>query len=269
MMPKDLAELRALIADLPSADAAMERAARAHDAQLTKPPGALARLEDIAAFLAAWQGVHPPRATDVRVLVFAGNHGIAARGVSAFPADVTAQMVANFSAGGAAINQLCAAVGARLDVEPLALESPTADFTVAPAMREAELLEAVAAGRAKVPKSADLICVGEMGIGNTTAAAAICHALFAGAAEDWVGAGTGVDAAGRERKAAVIRTAIAFHGRALDDPLEVLRRLGGRELAAIAGAVSPKPVNLTREDEPDASKTAWLGLTPRCRAPTR
>ena len=236
-MPKDLAQLHAVIADLPRADAAMEDAARARDAQLTKPPGALARLEDIAAFMAAWQGVHPPRAEDVRVLVFAGNHGIAARGVSAFPAAVTAEMVANFTAGGAAINQLCAAVGAHLDVEALDLDSPTADFTEAPAMSAQELLDAVAAGRAKVPKSADLICVGEMGIGNTTAAAAICHALFAGAAEDWVGAGTGVDGAGRDRKAAVIRSAIAFHGRTLDDPLEVLRHLGGRELAAIAGAV--------------------------------
>ncbi len=236
-MPKNLDELRALIADLPGPDEDMARAARARDEQLTKPRGSLARLEDIAAFMAAWQGRHPPRADDVRVLVFAGNHGVTARGVSAFPAEVTAQMVANFAAGGAAINQLCAAVGASLDVHAISLDAPTAEFTTAPAMSEAELLDALRLGMDKVADGADLLCVGEMGIGNTTAAAALSNACFGGAAEDWVGPGTGVDAEGLARKAAALRAAFDAHGEALADPVEAMRRVGGRELAAIAGAV--------------------------------
>ena len=232
-----LDDLRTLLADMPGPDEEMTRAAGRRDAQLTKPPGSLAGLENIAAWMAGWQGAHPPRADDIRALVFAGNHGVAARGVSAFPPEVTAQMVANFAAGGAAINQICDAVGIRLEVHPIALDDPTADFTRAAAMTEAECIDAVAFGMGKVPDDADLLCVGEMGIGNTTAAAAICLALYGGAAEDWVGPGTGIDAAGRRRKAAVASAAIATHGAALDDPLEVMRRLGGRELAALAGAV--------------------------------
>ena len=232
-----LDDLRTLLADLPGPDEEMTRAAGRRDAQLTKPPGSLAGLENIAAWMAGWQGAHPPRADDIRALVFAGNHGVAARGVSAFPPEVTAQMVANFAAGGAAINQICDAVGIRLEVHPIALDDPTADFSRAAAMTEAECIDAVAFGMGKVPDDADLLCVGEMGIGNTTAAAAICLALYGGAAEDWVGPGTGIDAAGRRRKAAVASAAIATHGAALGDPLEVMRRLGGRELAALAGAV--------------------------------
>ena len=236
-MLNGLDDLRTLLADLPGPDEKMTRAAGRRDAQLTKPPGSLARLENIAAWMAGWQGVHPPRADNICALVFAGNHGVAAKGVSAFPPEVTAQMVANFAAGGAAINQICDAVGIHLEVHALALDDPTADFSRAAAMSEAECVDAVAFGMDKVPDDADLLCVGEMGIGNTTAAATICLALYGGAAEDWVGPGTGIDAAGRRRKAAVASAAIATHGAALDDPLEVMRRLGGRELAALAGAV--------------------------------
>ena len=134
--------------------------------------------------------------------VFAGNHGVTAQGVSAFPAAVTEQMVGNFAAGGAAINQLCAAIGADLGVHALALDAPTADFTQAPAMDEVDFLDAVALGMAKLDARADLLCVGEMGIGNTTVAAALCRALYGGQAADWVGPGTGVDDAGVRRKAA-------------------------------------------------------------------
>ena len=236
-MLNDLDNLRTLLADLSGPDQEMTRAAWRRDAQLTKPPSSLARLEDIAAWMAGWQGVHPPRADDIRALVFAGNHGVAAQGVSAFPPEVTAQMVANFAAGGATINQICDAVGIRLEVHALTLDDPTADLSRAAAMSEAEFVNAVAFGMGKVPDDADLLCVGEMGIGNTTAAAAICLALHGGAAEDWVGPGTGIDAATRRRKVAAATVAIATHGAALDDPLEVMRRLGGRELAALAGAV--------------------------------
>lgn len=222
---------------LPGPDKASAEAAAARQARLTKPSGSLGRLEALAAWLAAWQGRHPPRLERLRIAVFAGNHGVVARGVSAFPAEVTAQMVANFRAGGAAINQLARAMGAELAVVPLALETPTADFTAAPAMSESELRQALDAGARSVETGLDLVCVGEMGIGNTTVAAALAAALFGGTGAEWVGRGTGVDDAGLARKAAAVDAALALHGAALADPLEALRRVGGRELAAIAGAV--------------------------------
>jgi nicotinate-nucleotide--dimethylbenzimidazole phosphoribosyltransferase len=123
------AALRAACLDLPPADAATAASAAARNATLTKPPGSLGRLEDLAVWLAQWQGRNPPRLDGIEVLVFAGNHGVVAQGVSAFPAAVTAQMVANFAAGGAAINQLAGVAGARLRVIPLDLDRPTADFT--------------------------------------------------------------------------------------------------------------------------------------------
>lgn len=233
----DLDAIRACCGDLPSGTPEMADAARARQAQLTKPPGSLGRLEEIAAHLACWQGRVRPKLDEVHVLVFAGSHGIAARGVSAFPAEVTAQMVANFRAGGAAINQLARSAGARLHVVDLEVDRPTRDFTAGPAMREDELLAAVNAGAMAVPEDADLICVGEMGIANTTAAAALAAALFGGGGMDWVGRGTGVDDAGLQRKAATVDAALARHSGALADPLAALQRVGGRELAAMFGAV--------------------------------
>ncbi|MFQ5958716.1 MAG: nicotinate-nucleotide--dimethylbenzimidazole phosphoribosyltransferase [Alphaproteobacteria bacterium] len=232
-----LDEVRGLMARLPGPDRAAEARAAEREARLTKPAGALGRLEQISAWAATWQGRHPPRVDDVLACVFAGNHGVAARGVSAYPAEVTAQMVANFETGGAAINQICAAVGARLKVLPLALDAPTADFTAGPAMSDGECAAAFAAGMETVEDGVDLLCLGEMGIANTTAAAALACALFGGEAEDWAGPGTGVDEAGLGRKTAAIELAMATHGDALADPFEALRRVGGRELAAIAGAV--------------------------------
>lgn len=231
-----LAHLKAACRDLPEADPGADEAARARQGQLTKPPGSLGRLEDMAVWLAGWQGREKPRLDRVEVIVFAGSHGITARGVSAFPAEVTAQMVANFSAGGAAINQLAHAAGAGLTVVPLAIDTPTADFTGAPAMNEAAFLAAVSTGYAAVSPDADLIALGEMGIGNTTAAAALAAALFGGTGADWAGRGTGVDDAGLQRKAAVIDAGLARHGERRDDPLGLLAALGGRELAAIFGA---------------------------------
>jgi len=222
---------------LPEADPSSAEAAAARQARLTKPPGSLGRLEALAQWLAAWQARHPPRLERVRVAVFAGNHGVVTRGVSAYPAEVTVQMVANFRAGGAAINQLARAAGAELVVVPLELDRPTADFTAAPAMSESELRAALEAGAGAVEAGLDLLCVGEMGIGNTTVAAALAAGLFGGSGADWVGRGTGVDDAGLARKAAAVDAALALHGAALADPLEALRRIGGRELAAIAGAV--------------------------------
>jgi nicotinate-nucleotide--dimethylbenzimidazole phosphoribosyltransferase len=230
------AELRAACLDLPAGDAKSAAAAARRDGVLTKPPGSLGRLEDVVVWLARWQGRALPRLDRVDVLVFAGNHGVVAQGVSAYPSGVTAQMVANFAAGGAAINQLAAEAGANLSVIPLSLDAATADFTREPAMDEAAFLAAVAAGQGAVPADADLICLGEMGIGNTTAAAAIAAALFGGGGERWAGRGTGVDDEGLARKRGAIDTALARHRPLLGDPLQVAAALGGRELAAILGA---------------------------------
>ncbi|MCQ4158821.1 nicotinate-nucleotide--dimethylbenzimidazole phosphoribosyltransferase, partial [Roseomonas sp. GC11] len=217
-------------------DEAAAAAVAAHQARLTKPPGSLGRLEELAAWMARWQRRAAPRLERVQVLVFAGNHGVAARGVSPYPASVTAQMVGNFSAGGAAINQLCRVAGATLRVVPLHLDTPTADFTEAPALSGEEFLDALRMGAAAIPEGVDLLALGEMGIGNTTAGAALCAALFGGTGVAWAGRGTGVDTAGLARKQAVIDAALARHPEARQDPLEAARRLGGHELAAILGA---------------------------------
>jgi nicotinate-nucleotide--dimethylbenzimidazole phosphoribosyltransferase len=230
------AELRAICLDLPSGHPAASTAVAQREARLTKPPRSLGRLEDIVAWLAHWQGHAPPRLDRVDILVFAGNHGVTKLGVSAYPAEVTAQMVANFAAGGAAINQLARAAGAQLRVIPLELNRPTADFTEGPALSEQEFLAAVNAGYEAVSPQCDLVCLGEMGIGNTTAAAAIAAALFGGGGACWAGRGTGVDEAGLARKRAVIDRALERHAALLHDPLAIAAALGGRELAAILGA---------------------------------
>jgi len=229
--------LRAVCLDLPSGHPAASAAVAQREATLTKPPKSLGRLEDLVAWLAHWQGHAPPRLDHVEILVFAGNHGVTKLGVSAYPAEVTAQMVANFAAGGAAINQLARAAGAKLRVIPLSLDQPTADFTQQPALSESEFIAAVTAGYDAVSPDCDLICLGEMGIGNTTAAAAIAAALFGGGGgERWAGRGTGVDEDGLSRKRAVIDRALARHAGVRHDPLAIAAALGGRELAAILGA---------------------------------
>ncbi len=230
-----LAELRALLSDLPMPDPAAIAAAEARNGQLTKPPGALGRLEKLAVWMAGWQGTEKPRADRPQIAIFAGNHGVAAKGVSAFPAEVTVQMVANFTHGGAAINQLAKAFGARLDVHALDLDHPTADFTEGPAMTEAEVVAALRKGFEAVDPQADLFVAGEMGIGNTTSAAAIATALYGGTG--WAGRGTGVDDAGLRRKEAAIAAGVERNRALLGDPLQVLRALGGREIAAMAGAI--------------------------------
>jgi nicotinate-nucleotide--dimethylbenzimidazole phosphoribosyltransferase len=231
-----LAALRAACLDLPAGSPAAAAAVVSREARLTKPSGSLGRLEHVVAWLAHWQGRSPPRLERVEVLVFAGNHGVTAQGVSAYPSGVTAQMVANFAAGGAAINQLARTADAHLQVVPLSLDLPTADLTLAPAMDEASFLAAVSIGYDAVPRESDLVCLGEMGIGNTTAAAAIAAALFGGGGARWVGRGTGVDDAGLARKQAAIDRALARHAAAVHDPLATAAALGGRELAAILGA---------------------------------
>lgn len=230
-------DIRRLLADLPAPDAEAVARCRAREQQLTKPPGALGRLEQISEWLAAWQGHYPPRTERTLVAIFAGNHGVVAQGVAAYPAAVTRQMVANFQADGAAINQICKTFDLGLKVFELALDHPTRDITVDAALDEADCAATMAYGMEATAEPCDLLCIGEMGIGNTTIAAAISCALFGGAPEDWVGPGTGVDDEGLRRKADAVRRAIELHRAHLDDPLEVLRRVGGRELAAMAGAI--------------------------------
>lgn len=232
-----VADFEKALADLPAADATTIAAAQARQAQLTKPAGSLGRLEELAVFFAGWQRREKPSIERGRVVVFAGNHGVTAQGISAYPAEVTVQMVANFEAGGAAINALAGAAGLELRVVALELDRPTADFTTAPAMTETECLAALSAGAGTVTPGLDLLVVGEMGIGNSTAAAALCARSFGGAAADWVGPGTGLDAVGVAHKAAVVERALSLHADAPRCPFETLRRVGGREIAAIAGAV--------------------------------
>ena len=233
----DLDAVRSLLRQLPGSDAAAAAACAERNAQLTKPAGALGRLEELAAWLSAWQGRHPPRLERVLILVFVGWHDIARHGVSAYPAEVTDQMVANFTAGGAAINQLAKLAGADLRVIRVADGRPAHDFTQAPAMSAHGCARAIAAGLDAVPADVDLVAIGEMGIANTTPAAAMAAALAGDPAARWAGPGTGLDRAGVDRKAAVIEAALALHRPAMTDPLEILRHVGGREHAAMLGAV--------------------------------
>lgn len=230
-----LTQVRDILANLAGPDMAAVAAAADRNGQLTKPPAALGRLEDLAQWYAGWRGVGRPVMECPQVVIFAGNHGVAAKGVSAFPPEVTVQMVTNFEHGGAAINQLSKAFGATMNVHALELDRPTKDFTQTAAMDADELLTALQTGWDAVDPQADLLVTGEMGIGNTTSAAAIAMALYGGAAQDWVGRGTGVDDAALTLKTEVVAQGVAKH--AGGDALDTLARLGGREVAAMAGAI--------------------------------
>ena len=204
--------------------------------RLTKPQGSLGRLEELAAWLGRWQGREAPRLDDVSVLVFAGNHGVVARGVSAYPASVTAQMVANFEAGGAAINQICKSVGANLRVIPLKLDAPTGDFTEEQAMTEAEFVEAVAAGydavrgkrRSRLPRR-DGHRQHHRRLGSCRGAARRRRRALGRARHRPRRCRLGAKARGHRRGAHPPRT---HH----TDPLAASMIFGGRELAAILGA---------------------------------
>lgn len=238
---------------VPDADAAAR--ATAHQGRLTKPAGALGRLETLAVQLAAWQGTERPSLQHVRACVFAADHGVAAQGVSAYPQAVTARMVANFLSGGAAASVLAREQGVVLEVVNLGTAQPvasgpglvnspiaamTGDFTRTAAMSAVQCDTALSAGRDAVRRAAGagarLFIAGEMGIGNTTAAAALAGGLLQLPATRLAGPGTGLAPDGVRHKAQVIERALALHGAHCTDPLEALRRLGGFEIAAIAGA---------------------------------
>jgi nicotinate-nucleotide--dimethylbenzimidazole phosphoribosyltransferase len=237
VVQNSFADIRNLIKSLPGPDERALAAVRAREVELTKPAGSLGRLEQIVEWLAAWQGSARPHVDRPLVAVFAGNHGVVAKGVSPFPQSVTKAMVANFASGGAAINQICKSFDLGLKVYELALEMPTGDITEVAALDEQNCVATIVFGMDALASGPDLLCLGEMGIGNTTIAAAIYCALWGGKAEDWVGRGTGVDDDGLKRKARAVADAVARHRDHLGDPLEILRRLGGREIAAIAGAI--------------------------------
>lgn len=239
-MFQTVAEFKSVLSTMQGPDVAVQSQAEARNGQLTKPAGSLGRLEDLAIWYAAWRGQARPRLDTVQIAVFAGNHGVTAQGVSAFPAAVTHQMVANFNAGGAAINQLAQVAGADLTVVALDLDRPTGDFTQCVAMEDADLAAALSAGWNAVDPTADLFVAGEMGIGNTTVAAALAAAFFGGGAEAWVGRGTGVDDDGLARKRAAVDAGLARHRDvvASGDALAILGALGGREVAAMTGAMA-------------------------------
>ncbi len=230
-------DIRHIIKALPKADEQSIAAVRARNKQLTKPPGSLGRLEWIAEWMAGWQGKAKPSVDRPLVCVFAGSHGVAERGVSAFPSAVNQQMLENFAAGGAAINQICTVYGLGFKVFDLAINLPTKDFVEEPAMDERSCVATMAFGMEAVANGTDLLAIGELGIGNTTSAAAIFAALYGGKVANWVGRGTGVDDEGLARKVAVVEAALERHKHLIHDPLEILRCFGGRETAAMAGAI--------------------------------
>jgi nicotinate-nucleotide--dimethylbenzimidazole phosphoribosyltransferase len=235
-------DFRALVRRMPGPDEAAAAKVRERDRRLTKPAGSLGRLEEIAEWLAAWQGRAPPAVHRPLVAIFAGNHGVAGRGVSAYPPAVTRQMVENFAAGGAAINQICLTHDLSLKVYDLALDVPTGDIVTGAALEETECAATMAFGMEAIAGT-DLLAIGEMGIGNTTAAAAVYAALLGGRGKDWAGAGTGLDDAGLRRKREAVDAALSHHTGHLRDPFEVLRRLGGREIAAMTGAILAARMN--------------------------
>lgn len=237
ILPEPYSDTDTLLHTVPDGDEDAVAAVRERDSQLTKPANSLGRLEELVEHLARWQRKSTPTMKNPMVAIFAGNHGVTKQGISPFPSEVTAQMVANFTNGGAAISQICALHELNLRVFELALELPTEDFTEAPAMDDRTCAATIAYGMEAIAGEPDLLCIGEMGIGNTTVAAALYAALFGGDGAEWVGRGAGVDDAGLKRKADVVDRGLKLHMAEPRHPLEVLARLGGRELAAMLGAI--------------------------------
>jgi nicotinate-nucleotide--dimethylbenzimidazole phosphoribosyltransferase len=227
-----------LSGSLTSPDAESEAVVRARVEQVLRPIGALQRLDDIAIWLAGWQGTSAPRAETVDCIVFAADHGVASNGVSAYPQEVTGAMVGALRDGAATAAVMCSVLGVRLSVVEVGVGRATGDITIEPALSSARFDECWAAGVEAVSglDRPDLLVVGEMGIGNTTSAAAVSAALFGGDAEVWTGVGTGVDGPALERKKAAVDAARQRVTHA--EPIEVLRQVGGSELVAIAAAVT-------------------------------
>ena len=229
--------LRGAIATVPGRDEEAHAAVTERAANILRPTGALARLDKVAAWAGGWQRTSSPAVRRPAALVFAADHGVTAAGVSKYPADVTGAMLAAYRAGKSTITAFAAVAGASVEAIDVGVGRPTGDIRYEPAMSPQRFDEAVAAGRDAVNAlDGDLLVLGEMGIGNTTAAAAVAAALGGGEVAAWVGRGTGVDDEGLARKREAVREAI---GRIVGvvDPLEVLREVGGAELVAMAAAI--------------------------------
>ncbi len=231
------ADIVDLLVAVPEGDETAVAAVRERNRQLCKPVGALGALEEILEFLARWQHRSKPRLSNPMVTIFAASHGVAAEGVSAYPVELTAQMVQNFTNGGAAVSQICGLHEINLRVFELAVELPTGDIAVEAALDDQMCAATIAYGMEAVAGKPDLIGLGDMGVGSTTAAAAVYAALYGGTGADWAGRGSGLDDAGLARKVDAIDRALAHHAGALDHPLAILARLGGREIAAMLGAL--------------------------------
>ena len=229
-------DFRALLAKLPPLDAAPALRVRENFARMEKPAGSLGRMEDIAAWLAGASGRMPAVIRPI-VAIFAGNHGVARHGISPQAVDATQRSVELAAAGGAAVNQVCIAYDLGLKLYDLALDLPTADFTEEAALDERDCAATMAFGMEAVAGGVDLIALGNVGVGGSTIAAAISAALFGGSGADWVGPGSGADIATIARKAEIVDRGLKLHAAHLKEPLEVLRRFGGREFAAVAGAI--------------------------------
>lgn len=234
-------DFRALLGALPEADAGQMAQARARQAKLAKPQGGLGRLEELAVWLCGWRGREKPLIIRPLVAVFAGNHGIAKNAGAAYPAEMTRKMADNFAKGFAAVSQICLINDLGLKLYDLALDCPTEDISKDAAMDERSCAATMAFGMESVSGGTDLLCLGDMGNGNHIAAAALAAVLYGGAPEDWLGAPAAgsASAAAWEQECALARRAVALHRPycAPADSLEALRRLGGREIAALAGAI--------------------------------
>ena len=233
--------LTGLLADLPTPDETARAAVRDRAAHVLRPTGALARLDDVAVWLAGWQRTARPAVARPAVTIFAADHGVASAGVSAYPAEVTKAMLAALEDRVATSAVLARGVGARFETVDVGVGAPTGDIRSEPALDPGRFAACVAAGVAATDRAAehgaDLLVVGEMGIGNTTPSAAVCVALFGGTPEDWAGRGTGVDDEGLARKRAAVAAA-AERIAGTSDPVEILRQVGGAELVAMAAAVA-------------------------------
>jgi nicotinate-nucleotide--dimethylbenzimidazole phosphoribosyltransferase len=230
-------DFRSLMQALPEGDEAAANRVRTLFAKAEKPANSLGRMEDAAAWLAQWSGRAPPLVNRPLVAVFAGNHGVAGQGVSPRLVEATARSVELCAAGGAAINAVCLSYDLGLQVFDLALDLPTGDITRQAALDERNCAATMAFGMEAVAGGTDLLCLGDLGVGNSTVAAAVLCMLYGGKGAEWVGRGSGADAAMLARKAEVVDAAVALHGSHRGDPFEVLRRVGGREFAAISGAI--------------------------------
>ena len=224
------------LADLPAPDGAHRAAVAARAAEVLRPPGALAQLDELAVWKAGWQRTSTPSVERVDVLVFAADHGVAVAGVSNYPSDVTAAMFSATRGGNATINAFADAIGASVTAVDVGIGEPTGDMRTGPAMSPERFDAATTAAFDAVDAlDGDLLVLGELGIGNTTAAAAVAAALLGGATGDWVGRGTGVDDDGFERKRLAVQQSVErING--VVDPLEILREVGGLELVAMAAA---------------------------------